>query len=66
MWDWFDFYSEANVSDPIGPKEGRGRVFRGGSFTVPQKMLRVSQRGAERPHNRMNGLGLRVARNVSR
>ena len=65
-WDWFDFYSEANVSDPIGPKEGRGRVFRGGSFTVPQKMLRVSQRGAERPHNRMNGLGLRVARNVSR
>lgn len=65
-WDWFSEYADGNTTDPIGPKEGRGRAFRGGSFAVPEKMVRVSQRGAERPHNRMNGLGFRVARNLRR
>ena len=63
-WDWFSEYTDGNATDPIGPKEGRGRVFRGGSFAVPEKMVRSSQRGAERPHNRMNGLGFRIARNL--
>ena len=65
-WDWFGIYVDGNATDPIGPKLGRGRVFRGGSFAVPERMLRVSQRGAERPHNRMNGLGFRLARNINR
>lgn len=65
-WDWFAEYVDGNATDPIGPKEGRGRSFRGGSWAVPEKMVRTSQRGAERPHNRMNGLGFRVARNIRR
>ncbi len=65
-WDWFGEYVDGNATDPVGPKEGRGRVFRGGSWAVPEKMVRTTQRGAERPHNRMNGLGFRIARNVRR
>jgi formylglycine-generating enzyme required for sulfatase activity len=65
-WDWFDEYVEGNATDPIGAKLGRGRVFRGGSWAVPEKMIRVTQRGAERPHNKMNGLGFRIARNIRR
>jgi|GEM_PF-4746470 len=65
-WDWFDEYVEGNATDPIGAKVGRGRVFRGGSWAVPEKMIRITQRGAERPHNKMNGLGFRIARNIRR
>ncbi len=65
-WDWFGEYVDGNATDPIGPKEGRGRIFRGGSWAVPEKMVRTTQRGAERPHNRMNGLGFRIARNIRR
>jgi formylglycine-generating enzyme required for sulfatase activity/tRNA A-37 threonylcarbamoyl transferase component Bud32 len=65
-WDWFGEYSDGNATDPIGPKLGRGRIFRGGSWAVPEKMVRNTQRGAERPHNRMPGLGFRIARNIGR
>jgi formylglycine-generating enzyme len=65
-WDWFDEYVEGDSTDPIGAKLGRGRAFRGGSWAVPEKMIRITQRGAERPHNKMNGLGFRIARNIRR
>ena len=66
VWEWcFDWkgpYTAVATVDPLGPSEGLGRVFRGGSWIVPPKRLRVTSRGFERPHNRMDGIGFRIVR----
>ena len=38
---------------PIGPPEGLGRIFRGGSYLNDPSYMRVSYRGFERPGNHM-------------
>ena len=70
VWEWcFDWaadYTPAAQTDPMGAAEGKGRVFRGGSWTVDSNALRVSYRGSDRPHNKMDVLGFRIARNSKR
>ena len=63
-WDWFGEYPDARVTDPMGPGEGKGRVFRGGSYAVKENHMRVTYRAGERPHNKMDGIGFRLARNA--
>ncbi|MBM76265.1 MAG: hypothetical protein CMK59_12750 [Proteobacteria bacterium] len=61
-WDWKGRYSDRVAMAPAGPDEGLGRVFRGGSWNVDFSLLRISYRGFERPNNRMDNLGFRIAR----
>jgi formylglycine-generating enzyme len=63
-WDWKGPYTDVSMVDPTGPTDGMGRVFRGGSWIVDHTRLRVTCRGFERPHNRLDGIGFRIVRNT--
>ena len=59
--DWYGSYSAENVSDPVGPKAGGYRVFRGGSWYNSARNCRSANRGGYRPSYRNGDLGLRLA-----
>ena len=61
-WDWKGPYNNRSAMDPIGPPEGLGRIFRGGSYLNDPSYMRVSHRGFERPGNHMPNLGFRIGR----
>ena len=61
-WDWKEPYNDRSAMDPIGPAEGLGRIFRGGSYLNDPTYMRVSYRGFERPGNHLPNLGFRIAR----
>ncbi|MEM7585629.1 MAG: SUMF1/EgtB/PvdO family nonheme iron enzyme [Acidobacteriota bacterium] len=63
VWDWFDAY-EASSTNPLGPLEGRDRVFRGGSFSGDPQSTRVAFRSRIEPSLRIPILGFRVARSL--
>ena len=58
-----DFYvaypSAGPLTDPAGPKEGKDRVVRGGSFNEPEKYLRLSAREHADPAKQDNQTGFR-------
>ena len=53
----FHEYTDGNATDPIGPKEGRGRSFEVVPLPCLKRWYEFLNECAERPHNRMNGLG---------
>lgn len=62
--DWFESsysYDEENSTDPTGPETGVRRVYRGGSWILPDAGCRVSYRHAAMPTTSFAGLGLRLA-----
>jgi len=59
--DWYDEYPEGAVSDPVGPREGVGRVYRGGSWSNGAASCRSSIRGRTGPANRSHNCGFRLA-----
>ena len=59
--DWYDYYSEFEVDDPVGPNNGKGRVFRGGSWGNSARYCRISDRRYDEPSARGLNLGFRVA-----
>ena len=61
-WDWRGFYGEGEEQDPVGPKEGSGRVYRGGSCLATEKLLRVHSRGFEHPNTPSDATGFRIVR----
>jgi formylglycine-generating enzyme len=63
-WDWVAPYEEGRASDPMGPNQGKGRIFRGGSWAIDESNLRSAYRGSERPHNKLDGIGFRIVRNA--
>ena len=66
VWDWYGPYPSGDVvSNPHGPLYGENRIHRGGSaFNLPAD-VRVARRHAdERPVDRFNFLGLRIARSL--
>ncbi len=63
VWDWFGSY-KADARDPMGPASGRSRVFRGGSFVVSPRVVRVAYRYFDESSYRSSGLGFRVARSL--
>ncbi|MEW6381398.1 MAG: SUMF1/EgtB/PvdO family nonheme iron enzyme [bacterium] len=75
VWEWCqDWYSEKYyqlcarqgvVKDPLGPKNGEGRVVRGGSFLSYQVNLRCAARYWSVPSSRVNYSGFRVVRGPS-
>ena len=63
-WDWKGPYKKNSAADPIGAKEGNGRIFRGGSFLVKEDILPVSHRGFENPNVRAETVGFRLVRDA--
>jgi formylglycine-generating enzyme required for sulfatase activity len=59
--DWYDEYPEGAVSDPSGPTEGSGRVFRGGSWLSGAAYCRSAYRFRFDPSYRYYYYGFRVA-----
>ena len=64
--DWFDrnSYTDADQTDPTGPATGYMRVLRGGSWYNFEALVRVSNRGASHPTERLAVNGFRCAGNA--
>jgi formylglycine-generating enzyme required for sulfatase activity len=62
--DWYDSGSYANSSpqDPAGPRAGRWRVHRGGSWYLPAGHCRSATRNHDPPGHGTYLLGLRICR----
>jgi formylglycine-generating enzyme required for sulfatase activity/predicted Ser/Thr protein kinase len=63
MADWYDpsYYQASAGRDPRGPATGQDRVVRGGSWRDGLDLIRSANRSSERPGQRLNILGFRVA-----
>ena len=59
--DWYGKYSSGSQKDPTGSASGSDRVTRGGGWQDGMRHSRVSSRGIDKPDNRNNSLGLRLA-----
>ena len=67
VWEWCedylaDDYREDPVTDPTGPLEGSGRVFRGGGWNYYAGFCRCADRYGRGPGSRDDYLGFRLAR----
>ena len=63
-WDLKEPYKKGSVVDPVGAKEGNGRIFRGGSFLVKEDILPIFHRGVENPNIKSEAVGFRVVRDA--
>jgi uncharacterized protein (TIGR02996 family) len=65
VWDWCadrygePYYRKSPAADPTGPKRGRERVVRGGSWNAWGKGCRAAHRGMEGPDERDDTTGFR-------
>jgi formylglycine-generating enzyme required for sulfatase activity len=66
--DWYDpnYFKLKLADNPAGPKEGRNRVLRGGSWGDPLILCRVSNRIRFAPQLQYKFYGLRVAASIDR
>ena len=62
--DWFESYSNGNQVNPHGPKNGKERIIRGGSYCSESNMCRVSIRSSFAPDEKDDDLGIRLACNI--
>ena len=62
VWDWYWEYETGTVQDPRGPRDGKYRVLRGGSWPNVARNLRTTDRGGYVPTGRKNSIGFRCAR----
>ena len=61
-WQWCaDYYGEYAGADPTGPKKGRFRVLRGGSWCDDPRVCRSAYRDGGNPGYRNDDVGFRVA-----
>ena len=60
VWEWCadrydtDFYFDSPLVDPSGPKAGRFRVLRGGSWILNPRLCRSAYRDWINPRERLN------------
>jgi formylglycine-generating enzyme required for sulfatase activity len=59
--DWYGAYPSGSVTDPEGPPSGVSRVLRGGSWNNNARYCRSANRNRNKPGNRNNNLGFRLA-----
>lgn len=64
-WFGFDYYAFMPNRNPPGPKEGRYKGVRGGSWRSRPHMLRTATRGGAFPEQRAATIGFRCARSES-
>jgi formylglycine-generating enzyme required for sulfatase activity len=60
--DWYGVYPRGSATDPTGPKEGSGRVLRGGVWYCSAGDCRAASRSDYDPANSQSNFGLRLAR----
>ena len=60
--DWFGNYPSGSVTDTVGPSSGADRVVRGGSWSGDARYCRSANRSRNKPGDRNNSLGFRLAR----
>ncbi len=65
-WSGFDYYPMSPNRNPQGPKKGRYKVVRGGSWKSRPQMLRTATRGGAFPDQRAATIGFRCAQNATR
>jgi sulfatase modifying factor 1 len=60
--DWYgeDYYLHSPAEDPTGPRNGKGRVVRGGAFLHQPRHCRVTQRVSGMPSYHNYIIGFRV------
>ncbi len=61
VYDWFSPYSALDRIDPQGPKTGKYRVMRGGSWSDPAHYLRPAMRRDALPQSTRVNVGFRCA-----
>ncbi len=66
LWEWcgnwYGDFPKGPLSDPQGPKSGRARVIRGGSWDNEEQHCGVAIRFSVHPNYRVNRYGLRLSR----
>lgn len=64
VWEWcLDYYGDyraADATNPQGPRSGKDRVLRGGSYNRDATFSRVANRGNDLPTNKRSNNGFRV------
>ena len=64
--DWYDDYQPGSAIDPIGPRVGTQKVYRGGSWNLSASLIRIPARQFEAPDDLQfavrSTLGLRLVR----
>ena len=61
VFDWFANYPEADQVDPIGPSEGKFKIFRGGGWNQDAEFARSANRFMMSASNGIHFVGFRVA-----
>ncbi len=59
--DGFGPYEKGSQENPVGPREGKGKILRGGAWSDDPRFVRVSVRGGYEPSLRYDGIGFRCA-----
>lgn len=59
--DWFTNYPATNLADPIGPNQGKVKVFRGGGWNNEVQFARSANRFMMSPSNGIYFVGFRIA-----
>lgn len=59
--DWLSAYSQKEATDPTGPKKGRYKIIRGGSWRQGAAACRCAARNRYAPARRSSSLGFRLA-----
>jgi formylglycine-generating enzyme required for sulfatase activity len=59
--DWFGNYPAINVTDPKGPPQGKGKVFKGGGWNHEAPFARSGSRFVMAPSSGIHFVGFRVA-----
>jgi formylglycine-generating enzyme required for sulfatase activity len=60
--DWYGEYPTTEVTDPVGPAEGKMRIIRGCSWKGKQRRCRTAQRNGYAPTYKGPNVGFRVIR----
>ncbi len=59
--DWSGAYPGGNVTDPVGPSSGTGRVLRGGGWSNDARNCRSASRSNDSPSAQFSSIGFRLA-----
>ncbi|MBZ2183301.1 MAG: formylglycine-generating enzyme family protein [Bryobacter sp.] len=62
--DWYGPYAASPQTDPVGPPNGKDRVFRGGSWYDFPNALRSANRHRHPPDGRYPAIGLRLVKEI--
>ena len=65
VWDRGGPASRYDQMNPVGPDQGSGRVFRGGSYRSPPSACRAAARNASEANRAHGDVGLRPCRSVA-